>query len=342
MARRKILVTGGAGFIGSHMCTALSEAGIDFVILDDFSNSNPSVIDRLQVICAHEIKLVEGSLLDEKLINEVFSNYNFTGVIHFAAKKAVGESVSLPLEYYTTNLQGTLCLLNAMKKFGVKTIVFSSSATVYSENHQPPYDESSPLGPSNPYGRTKLMTEQVLEDLSSSDPSWNIACLRYFNPIGAHHSGMIGEDPQGIPNNLLPFIAQVAEGRRSELNVYGADYSTKDGTGVRDYIHVMDLVHGHLAALEYLENHGGLITVNLGSGQGTSVLEMVKAFETASEQRVKLNITDRRPGDLPASWANPSKAEKLLKWKTNKTTSDMCNDIWRWQCFSKKLDKNDF
>ena len=335
MSSAKILVTGGAGFIGSHMCTALSEASIEYVIIDDFSNSEAGVIHRLEEICSHKITYIAGSLLDEDLLDKAFSLHKFTGVIHFAAKKAVAESVSVPLSYYTTNLQGTLNLLKAMERFDVKQLVFSSSATVYSETHQPPYNESSPVGPSNPYGRTKLMTEQILADISAADSSWSIACLRYFNPIGAHPSGLIGENPTGIPNNLLPFIAQVAEGRRDALNIYGNDYPTEDGTGVRDYIHVMDLAAGHLAALDYLQTRTGMIVVNLGSGKGTSVLSMVKAFESASGQKININITDRRPGDLPATWADPDRASHLLSWKTSKTIHDMCTDIWRWQCFAK-------
>lgn len=326
-----ILVTGGAGFIGSHTCTLLIEAGFEVLIYDNFSNSHTSVIDRISMIAGCSISYIKGDLLDKPMLLSVFSKYKINAVIHFAGLKAVGESVEKPIEYFSANVVGTINLITSMQAFSVKVLVFSSSATVYGANAPVPYTESSPLGPTNPYGNSKLMVEQILADLSASDPEWRIACLRYFNPVGAHPSGLIGEDPMGIPNNLLPYVAQVAEGKREKLFIYGNDYPTIDGTGVRDYVHVMDLAKGHVSAMHYLFENIGLLTLNLGSGKGTSVLEIVKAFEKTTRKKIPYEVVSRRPGDLASYWSEPSKAEKTLSWRAEKDIQDICNDIWRWQ-----------
>ncbi len=327
-----ILVTGGAGFIGSHTCAALAEQGMRYVILDNFSNSKPSVLERLARITGQMPQCIEGDVRDGALVARVLREYGVTAVIHFAGLKAVGESVRDPLKYYDTNVSGTITLLSAMRETGVRALVFSSSATVYGDAPESPIHEGALTRPTNPYGHSKFMSEQVMADLDHSEPGqWRLARLRYFNPVGAHPSGLIGEDPQDIPNNLMPFVAQVAAGVRKELSVFGGDYPTKDGTGVRDYIHVSDLAEGHVAALRYLQRHAGLLTVNLGTGAPVSVLEMVQAFERASGVSVPYRIVDRRPGDVPAYWADPARAAQLLGWKAARNVDQMCADVWRWQ-----------
>lgn len=332
-----VLVTGGAGFIGSHMCAALSEAGIDVVVLDDFSNSDRSVIDRLGKIMGRLPSVVEGNVMDGPLLDRLFRERSIAAVLHFAAFKAVGESVQKPIDYYWNNVAGTLSLLQAMQRAGVKTFVFSSSATVYGADASVPYTEKTALGPFNPYGWTKRMVEQILTDQCLADPQWRVACLRYFNPVGAHSSGLIGESPSGVPNNLMPYIAQVASGQRPFLQVFGGDYPTPDGTGVRDYIHVMDLAEGHLAALRHLESHEGLLTLNLGTGQGVSVLEMAKAFEAVSGRAIACKIVGRRAGDLAAYWADAEEAARLLGWRARRGALEMCTDVWRWQQYAATL-----
>ena len=327
-----ILVTGGAGFIGSHTCAALAAQGLPYVILDNFSNSKPSVLDRLARITGEKPLCIEGDVRDSALLARVLREHAITAVIHFAGLKAVGESVREPLRYYDTNVSGTVTLLAAMRDANVRTLVFSSSATVYGDPAGSPIGEDAPLQPTNPYGQTKFMAEQILADLDRSEPGqWRLARLRYFNPVGAHESGLIGEDPQDIPNNLMPFVAQVAAGARKELSVFGGDYPTADGTGVRDYIHVSDLAEGHVAALRYLQKNPGLLTVNLGTGEPVSVLQMVQAFERASGVPVPYRIVDRRPGDVAAYWADGSRAERLLGWKAQRDVDQMCADVWRWQ-----------
>ena len=327
-----ILVTGGAGFIGSHTCVALAQAGIPHLILDNFGNSRRSVLERLGRITGVQPLFVEGDVRDADLLARVFAQHPIEGVIHFAALKAVGESVREPLRYYDNNVAGTVALLRAMQVAGVRTLVFSSSATVYGEPATVPIREDFPLSATNPYGWTKLMMEQVLADVDAAEPGqWRIARLRYFNPVGAHESGLIGEDPQGEPGNLMPYVAQVAAGQRAALSVYGNDYPTPDGTGVRDYIHVCDLADGHVAALRYLNKHPGLLTVNLGTGRPVSVLEMVRAFEQASGRAVRYQLVARRPGDVAQCWADPALAQTLLGWSAQHGVDRMCQDAWRWQ-----------
>ena len=329
--RMKILVTGGAGYIGSHTCVALLEAGHEVVVVDNLSNSREESLRRVQEITGRTLAFHKADLLDRPALQGIFATGNIDAVIHFAGLKAVGESVSIPLRYYQNNLTGTIILCQVMAAHGVKNLVFSSSATVYGDPATVPIREDFPVGPTNPYGRTKLMIEEILKDLHASDASWNIALLRYFNPIGAHRSGRIGEDPAGIPNNLLPYIAQVAVGRLSELQVFGDDYSTPDGTGVRDYIHVVDLAKGHLSALEKLTDHPGVVTYNLGTGRGYSVLEMVRAFEKACGRKVPYRITARRPGDIAQCYADPTRANAELGWFALQGIEEMCQDTWRWQ-----------
>lgn len=327
-----ILVTGGAGYIGSHVCVALAAAGEPFVVLDNFSNSRPSVLARIEQITGAPVPLVQGDVRDRALVQQLLARYQVQAVMHFAAFKAVGESVAQPLRYYDNNVAGTVALLQAMDAAGVRSMVFSSSATVYGDPARLPIGEDFPLSATNPYGWSKLMMEQVLADVDASAPGqWRLARLRYFNPVGAHESGLIGEDPQGLPNNLMPYVAQVAEGRRAELGVFGGDYPTPDGTGLRDYIHVCDLAEGHVAALRYLRAHPGLLTVNLGTGRPVSVLEMVRAFEAASGRRVPYRIQARRAGDVAACWADPARAEQLLGWRARRDLQAMCQDAWRWQ-----------
>lgn len=325
-----ILVTGGAGYIGSHTTTSLLKSGYDVTILDNFSNSDVSAIDRIQQISATRPELVDSDIRDEEALKRIFQYKRFDAVIHFAGLKAVGESVSQPIEYYDNNVTGTIRLLNAMLHANVKTLVFSSSATVYGDPASVPISEGFSRSATNPYGRSKLIIEDMLDDLHHSDNTWRIARLRYFNPVGAHESGLIGENPRGVPNNLVPYITQVATGLRSHVNVFGADYPTRDGTGVRDYIHVMDLAEGHIAALTYLEQIGGLLTVNLGTGKGYSVLEMIKVFEKVSGKKIPYQIVARRPGDIAECWALPSEAERLLGWKAVRGIEEMCGDTWRW------------
>ena len=326
-----ILITGGAGYIGSHTCVELLSAGQEVVVVDNLSNSRVEALQRVERITGKPVPLVIADLNDRDALRKIFQTYPIDAVIHFAGFKAVGESVEKPLLYYHNNISGSIVLFETMAEFSVKNLVFSSSATVYGDPHKVPIKEDFPLAVSNPYGRTKLMTEDILRDMKLSDPSWRIALLRYFNPVGAHESGLIGEDPNGIPNNLMPFVSQVAVGRRKELSVFGNDYPTHDGTGVRDYIHVVDLAVGHLAALEILARQTTLLTVNLGTGQGYSVLDMVRAFEKASGRLVPYSITARRPGDIASCYADPALAYELLGWRAVRDLETMCRDAWRWQ-----------
>lgn len=327
----KVLVTGGAGYIGSHTAVQLLEAGYDIVVLDNLSNSSEEALSRVKKITGRDFKFYKADLLDYEATDAVFCENDIDAVIHFAGLKAVGESVSIPLRYYHNNITGTLNLLDIMAKHGVKKIVFSSSATVYGDPHTVPIKEDFPLSCTNPYGRTKLMIEEILRDLYVSDKEWDIAILRYFNPVGAHESGLIGEDPNGIPNNLVPYISQVAVGKLACLSVFGDDYDTPDGTGVRDYIHVIDLANGHLKALEKISSSVGVVTYNLGTGTGYSVLDMVRAFGKACGHDVNYKIAPRRPGDIGACFADPEKAERELGFRAEKTLDDMCRDTWRWQ-----------
>ena len=322
----KVLVTGGAGYIGSHTCVQLLEAGYDIVVLDNLSNSSEESLSRVKKITGRDFKFYKADLLDYDATDAVFAENDIDAVIHFAGLKAVGESVSIPLRYYHNNITGTLNLLDIMSKHNVKRIVFSSSATVYGDPHTVPIKEDFPLSCTNPYGRTKLMLEEILRDLHVSDKEWNIAILRYFNPVGAHESGLIGEDPNGIPNNLVPYISQVAVGKLACLSVFGNDYDTPDGTGVRDYIHVVDLANGHLKALEKISSDVGVVTYNLGTGTGYSVLDMVRAFGKACGKDVNYKIVARRPGDIGACYADPEKAERELGFRAEKNL-----DTWRWQ-----------
>ncbi|WP_105129343.1 UDP-glucose 4-epimerase GalE [Streptococcus suis] len=326
-----ILVTGGAGYIGSHTVVELLKLGKEVVIVDNLSNSSILVLDRIETITGKRPTFYELDVADKEALRQVFENENIEAAIHFAGYKAVGESVAKPIMYYENNIMSTLALVEVMTEFGVKKIVFSSSATVYGLNNPSPLVETMPTSATNPYGYTKVMLEQILRDVEVADKEWSIALLRYFNPIGAHESGLIGEDPAGIPNNLMPFIAQVAVGKREELSVFGNDYDTIDGTGVRDYIHVIDLALGHIKALEKISTTAGVHTYNLGSGQGTSVLELVQAFEKVNGVPVPYKIVDRRPGDVATCYANADKALEELNWKTEKTIEDMCRDTWNWQ-----------
>jgi len=326
-----ILVTGGTGYIGSHTVLQLLDAGYNVVIVDNLSNSKLESLRRMEKLAGQEIKFNKVDLLDYDKLDEVFENESIDAVIHFAGLKAVGESVEIPLLYYKNNITGTINLCEIMQKHNVKNLVFSSSATVYGDPHKVPITEDFPLNATNPYGRTKLMIEDILRDIYVSDNSWDIAILRYFNPVGAHKSGEIGEDPNGIPNNLMPYIAQVAVGKLKELTIFGDDYPTKDGTGVRDYIHVIDLANGHLKALEKLMQNPGCVTYNLGTGNGYSVLEMARAFESASGKAVPYKIAGRRAGDIAECYADPKLAEKELNWKAERDIDEMCEDIWRWQ-----------
>ncbi len=327
----KVLVTGGAGYIGSHTVIELLDAGHDVAIVDNLSNSKEESLQRVRGIAGKQIEFHKIDLLDREKLDAVFENGSIEAVIHFAGLKAVGESVTIPLQYYYNNVTGTLVLCEAMAKYGVKNLVFSSSATVYGNPHKVPIKEDFPLSVTNPYGRTKLVIEDILRDLYISDDSWNIALLRYFNPVGAHESGRIGEDPNGIPNNLLPYISQVAVGKLARLNIFGGDYPTHDGTGVRDYIHVVDLAAGHLVALKKLTEKPGIVTYNLGTGHGYSVLEMVGAFEKVSGKKIPYEIVERRAGDVAACFADPSKANRETGWIAKKGVDQMCADSWRWQ-----------
>jgi len=326
-----ILVTGGTGYIGSHTCVTLLSAGYEVTIVDDLSNSLRTVIDRIELISGRRPAFVEADVRDREALRKAFAQRPVDAVIHFAGLKAVGESVAQPLRYYEWNVGGTLVLCEVMAEAGVKSLIFSSSATVYGDPASVPILENFPRTATNPYGSSKLMIEDILSDISKAEPEWRIALLRYFNPVGAHESGLIGEAPSGIPNNLMPYIAQVASGKRERLSVFGGDYPTPDGTGVRDYIHVVDLAEGHIAALEYLQREKGLLTVNLGTGCGYSVLDMVRSFEKASGRAVPYTVVERRPGDVPSYYADPALAEKLLGWKAQRGIDQMCRDTWRWQ-----------
>lgn len=326
-----VLVTGGAGYIGSHTVVELLNAGYDVVIVDNFSNSSPKALEAIKEITHKDFKFYEVDLLDKEKLDKVFEeNKDITSVVHFAGLKAVGESVAKPIEYYHNNITGTLMLVDVMRKHNVKKIVFSSSATVYGDPATVPIKEDFPKSATNPYGQTKLMIEQILEDVYVSDNEWSIVLLRYFNPIGAHESGFIGEEPNGIPNNLMPYINQVAVGKLDHLNVFGNDYNTPDGTGVRDYIHVVDLAKGHIKAIERADKMKGVEAFNLGTGNGYSVLDIVKNFEKATGVKVKYEITARRPGDIAECYADPSKAYEILGWKAEKNLEDMCKDSWRF------------
>lgn len=326
-----ILVTGGTGYIGSHTVVQLLEAGHEVLVLDNLCNSKAQVIDRITKIAGKAPGFIEGDVRDSALLKQLFAKHTIETVIHFAGLKSVAECGQKPLLYYDNNVSGSIVLFEEMKNAGVKSIVFSSSATVYGEPVFLPYTEAHPLKPINVYGHSKLMVEQVLQDLALSDPAWRVALLRYFNPVGAHHSGLIGEDPAGIPNNLMPFVAQVAVGKRAQLSVFGNDYDTKDGTGVRDYIHVDDLASGHLAALQYLQKNAGVLTVNLGTGQGTSVFELIHAFEKACKQKIPYEVVARRAGDLPEYYADAVYSKTVLGWQAQYGIDRMCEDTWRWQ-----------
>ena len=332
--KSKILVTGGAGYIGSHTCIALHQAGYEIVVYDNLSNSSREAINRVSHLIGESIEFVKGDIRDADRLREVFAAHQFFGVIHFAGLKAVGESVAKPLLYYNNNVSGTITLLEVMAEYGVKNLIFSSSATVYGNPETLPIDETAPRSCTNPYGQSKLTVEHILEDLAVSDTSWSLISLRYFNPVGAHPSGQIGEDPNGIPNNLMPFISQVAVGKLEKLRVFGNDYNTVDGTGVRDFIHVVDLAKGHIAALHYINNKTssiGFDAINLGTGNGTSVLELVNAFESNTQQEVPYQLSDRRAGDTASCYASADKAYRLLNWKAEYDINAMCRDTWNWQ-----------
>ena len=327
-----ILVTGGAGYIGSHTCVELLNAGYGVVVVDNLCNSNPKSLERVEALTGKKVKFYEGDVRDEALMRKIFQENEMSAVIHFAGLKAVGESVAQPWRYYDNNLNSTLVLTKVMGEAGVKRIIFSSSATVYSGDNEMPLRETSRTGNcTNPYGWTKYMTEQILSGMCNADKEWSVVLLRYFNPIGAHESGRIGEDPRGIPNNLMPYITQVAIGRRDHLSIFGNDYDTPDGTGVRDYIHVVDLAKGHVAAVKYVTENEGCEVFNLGTGTGYSVLDMVHAFEEANGVKVPYEIVARRPGDLATCYADPAKSAEVLGWKAEKNLVDMCRDSWRWQ-----------
>ena len=328
----KILVTGGAGYIGSHTCVELLNKGMEVVVIDNLVNSRAKSLERVRQITGKELTFYQKDVRDRAALDEIFEKHDINCVIHFAGLKAVGESVQMPLEYYDNNLFSTVTLCEAMRDHGVKNIVFSSSATVYSADNEVPLKETSRTGMcTNPYGWTKYMNEQILRDTAQAVDDWSVVLLRYFNPIGAHESGLIGEDPQGIPNNLMPYIAQVAVGRRDHLNIFGNDYPTHDGTGVRDYIHVVDLARGHVAAIEYMQGHRGESVFNLGTGTGYSVLDMVKAFERVTGRKIPYEIAPRRPGDLANVYASPDRSAELLGWRAQYGLDEMCRDTWNWQ-----------
>ena len=326
-----VLVTGGAGYIGSHTCISLIEAGYELVVFDNLSNSSKESLKRVEKIVGKKIPFIEGDIRDEKDLQNIFDNYKIDSVIHFAGLKAVGESVENPMKYYDNNINGTITLCKVMQKNNCKKIVFSSSATVYGDPHTTPIKENFPLSTTNPYGRTKLFIEEILRDIFTSDEEWRIVLLRYFNPVGAHISGTIGEDPNGVPNNLMPFIAQTAMKKREYLSVFGGDYDTHDGTGIRDYIHVVDLAAGHVKALDVISQISQTLTVNLGTGNGYSVLDMLKAFENASAQKIPYKIVPRRAGDIAKCFADPSYALETLGWSAKLSLQRMCEDSWRWQ-----------
>ncbi|WP_313252275.1 UDP-glucose 4-epimerase GalE [Stenotrophomonas sp.] len=326
-----ILVTGGTGYIGSHASLVLHEAGHEVVLLDNLSNSDAAVLDRLAVLAGRPFAFVEGDIRDETLLAQVFAEYQIDGVMHFAGLKSVAESVADPLKYFDNNVAGTRTLLGAMSAANVHRMVFSSSATVYDGSQRPPFAEDAALGASNPYGNSKAQVEALLADVAASDQRWSFALLRYFNPVGGHESGLLGENPRGIPNNLMPYICQVASGMRESLTVHGDDYPTVDGTGVRDFIHVMDLVDGHVAALDYCMKNSGVLTANLGTGTGTSVIQLIETFERITGNRVPFQIGPRRPGDVAESWADAAVAERLLGWRAKLGLPEMCRDSWTWQ-----------
>ena len=328
----KLLITGGAGYIGSHTCVELLNSGYEIVVLDNLLNSKEESLKRIKKITGRDFKFYKCDLLDKEFLKKIFDDEKFDAVIHFAGLKAVGESVKIPLKYYSNNITGSLNLFEIMKEKNVKNLVFSSSATVYGIPEKVPIDENFPLSVTNPYGRTKLMIEEILRDVYNSDNSWKIILLRYFNPVGAHENGLIGEDPNGIPNNLMPYVAQVASGKLSELKIFGKDYPTKDGTGVRDYIHVVDLAKGHLKAMEKIfKTEKGIFVYNLGTGNGISVLEMINAFEKTSGKKISYQFVERREGDVAECYANTELAEKDLNWKAEKSIFEMCKDLWNWQ-----------
>jgi UDP-glucose 4-epimerase len=333
-----ILLTGGTGFIGSHTALALQEVGYEVLLLDNLCNSNINVIDRLFAISGHRFRFIQGDVRDSSLLETIFKDFAIESVIHFAGLKAVGESIARPLEYYENNVQGSLNLLSCMDRHKVFRFVFSSSATVYGNPHYLPIDEEHPKSATNPYASSKLQVEQILQDLANSDPHWRIACLRYFNPVGAHASGLIGENPNGIPNNLMPYISQVASGQLKKLNIFGDDYPTVDGTGVRDYLHITDLAEGHLAAVKYLHNSTGFNCFNLGTGSGSSVKEMVSTFEKVNRVKIPFDVVSRRPGDVASCYAKVEKSNLELNWKAKKGLDEMCISAWKWQ---QKLQRND-
>ena len=332
-----ILLTGGAGYIGSHTAVVLSQADHEVVLLDNFCNSRKSVLERLQMILGKALPCVEGDVRDTALVAKALQDYKIDAVVHFAGLKAVGESAEKPIEYYANNVQGTISLLEAMKSMNIKALVFSSSATVYGDPQYLPIDEDHPTSATNAYGRSKLHIEEMLKDVANSDAGWKIICLRYFNPAGAHESGLIGEDPNGLPNNLMPYIAQVVAGKLPHLNIYGDDYPTPDGTGVRDYIHVMDLAEGHLAALDYVKNHAGWIAINLGTGFGASVLEMISSYQKVIDEKVPFNVVGRRPGDISSCYAKVDLAKNILNWIATRNLIDMCLSSCLWQANSNTL-----
>lgn len=337
MTKKTILITGGTGYIGSHTAVQLLEADYQVIMLDNLSNSKADVVQRVEKISGKKVSFIQGDIRDDQCLHQVFQNNPIDAVIHFAGLKAVGEGQSQPMRYYDNNVSGSLSLFQAMQSFGVKTLLFSSSATVYGDDGVGKYHEQSALSPSNVYGQTKYMVEQILRDIQASDVSWRVGILRYFNPVGAHPSGYIGEDPNGIPNNLMPYIAKVASGELTHLSVFGNDYPTPDGTGLRDYIHIQDLAAGHLQSLRYMLEKNTSITVNLGTGQPHSVLELVHAFEQVTEQSVPYQITQRRAGDVAICYADPSLAKTLMGWQAKYNIQQMCADTWRWQTYSKTL-----
>ena len=330
-SNKKILLTGGSGYIGTHTAVELQNAGFEIVCIDNCSNSDPNALKRVEKITGKTVKFYQNDILDADALRKIFTENEIAAVIHFAGLKAVGESVSIPLKYYRNNFSGTVTLCEVMAEFGIKCIVFSSSATVYGMPKELPIQEDFPLSATNPYGRSKLMIEEMLRDIAVSDPNWSISILRYFNPVGAHPSGLIGELPRGIPNNLMPYIAQVATGKLQRLRVFGNDYPTPDGTGVRDYIHVVDLALGHVAALNRALAKTGVDVYNLGTGQGYSVLQLLHSFEKAAGKEIPYEITPRRPGDIAACYADPSKAKAELNWTATRGVKEMCEDVWRWQ-----------
>ena len=337
MTKKTILITGGTGYIGSHTAVQLLEADYQVIMLDNLSNSKADVVQRVEKISEKKVSFIQGDIRDEQCLHQVFQNNPIDAVIHFAGLKAVGEGQSQPMRYYENNVSGSLSLFQAMQSFGVKTLLFSSSATVYGDDGVGKYHEQSALSPSNVYGQTKYMVEQILRDIQASDASWRVGILRYFNPVGAHPSGYIGEDPNGIPNNLMPYIAKVASGELTHLNVFGNDYPTPDGTGLRDYIHIQDLAAGHLESLRFMLEKNTSITVNLGTGQPHSVLELVHAFEQVTEQSVPYQITQRRAGDVAICYADPSLAKTLMGWQAKYNIQQMCADTWRWQTYSNTI-----